>query len=366
MNKILSLHIYVNKEREMILVSNKITKEGYRLASEPYTMLESEEWDKVGICIKNMMKKIMENPIVDSTAETADVMKKICGKKSFKQFSKNNICIAVRFNVQENTYIISNMPRLSDGSYGVRKNTISQQYSSKYECGCDGGQIKKNFLKAYAEANRYLYAIGELKEPDIDFEFGHKATWIAVKDISLDFVLDSGRIANVEYTSWKKGLDTVENAGNKIFISGPYEGWLVIAGKVLPDLTRPQEVINLLKELSCSRNEICYFCSYETVGLYGFARMLGGEVDRMYGYLGESGHICVNMGKRSQAEQELLLNFADKDEGLFADGYDDISEEDILKIASKWCVNPESLVGTKEKACFIADFLVSIIDDHKK
>ncbi len=356
MNKILSLHIYVDKEREMILVPNKITQEGYRLASEPYIVLKSEEWDKVGVCVKDIMRKIMENPITDRTTETADVMKKICGKKSFKQFSKNNICIVVRFNVQENTYMISNMPRLSDGSYGVRKNTISQQYSTKYECGCDDEQIKKNFLKAYAEAHQYLYAMGELKEPDIDFDFGQKTTWIAVKDVPLDSVLDSNRVANVEYTSWKNGLDTVENAGNKIFISGPYNEWIVIVGKILPDLTNPQEVISLLKELNCGIKEICYFCFHETVGLYGFARMFGEKIDRMYGYLGEAGHICANIGEKSQAEQELSLNFADKDEVLFADGYDDISEEDILKIASKWCVNPESLVGTKEKPCFIADY----------
>lgn len=327
-------------------------------ATEPYRIYGAEEVNCINSHIKKMMAEIAIAPIIVDASKTPSVMKKICGKKSYTQFTKEHICVDVGYNVQENTYIISNAPRLSDGSYGVQKNTISQQYSTEFVCSCDDDdQVRKNFLKAYAEAQKYLYAIGKSKEPAIDFEFGHKTTWIAVKDVSINYILDNKRYANIEQTSWDKGLDVVENDNKKVFIAGPCDSWIIIVGRSLPDPTKPQRIINLLKELSCSLKEICYFAAHSTVGCYGFARMFEGKIDRMYGYSGEIGHVCANMGQKSQAEQELCLNLAENDEILSEGKYDDVCEEDILKIASIWCIKPEKLIGAREKNCYIADFL---------
>lgn len=360
MNNILMLSIYVDKNGNMIFVPCKKTEAGFRRASEPYRLYEAEEIKNVDMHIKNIMDEIAINPLAEISPETPSVMKKICGKKSYKQFTKEHINIDVIYDVQEDRYIISNVPRLTDGSYGVQKNSISQQYSSKFECSGDNNiQMKINFFKACAEAQNYLYAMGELKEPNIDYNFGHKKTWIAVKDVSLNFIVDNYKIVNVEKTSWEKGLYTMENDSKKVFISGPYSGWVIIASKEFPEITNSQEVVKLLKELSGGIKEICYFSSHETVGLYGFARMFGGEVDRMYGYLGETGHVCVNMGEKSIAEQELSLSFADDDEALTSETYNDISEEDIFNIAKKWCIESMNLYETKEKSSYVGDFLGS-------
>lgn len=358
MSDILMLSIYVDKNGKMIFVPCKMTVAGYRRTTEPYRIYEAEEVNCIDSYIKEMMDEIAIDPIIVDGSNAPSVMKKICGKKSFTKFSKEHICIDVRYDVQEKTYIISNSPRLSDGSYGVRKNTISQQYSSEFICNCDDDeQVRKNFLKAYIEAQNYLYAIGESKEPAIDFEFCHKTTWIAVKNISIDYILENRRFVNIEQLSWSKGLDIVENDNKKAFITGPCDSWIIIVGKNLPAPTKPQSVINLLKELSCDLKEICYFSAHETVGLYGFARMFEGKIDRMYGFSGEIGHICVNMGQKSWAEQELCLNLAENDEVLSEGKYDDICEEDILKIASIWGIKPEKIIGAREKSCYIADFL---------
>ncbi len=168
MSSILLLSIYIDKNRKMIFVPSKKTKAGFRRASEPYIVYEAEEVNNVELHIKNIMKEIALHPIADEDSLKTSVMKKICGKKSYNQFTKEHINIDVLYNVQENVYTISNVPRLADGSYGVRKNTLSQQYATEFKCnGNDDEQIRKNFLKAYAEAQSYLYEIGELKEQDI-------------------------------------------------------------------------------------------------------------------------------------------------------------------------------------------------------
>ena len=63
------------------------------------------------------------------------------------------------------------------------------------------------------------------------------------------------------------------------------------------------------------------------------------------------------MGQKSRAEQELGLNLAENDEDLSEGKYDDICEEDVLKIASIWGIKPEKIIGAREKNCYIADFL---------
>lgn len=357
MNDILLLSIYLDKSRNMIFVPCKKTEAGFRLASEPYRSYGAEEIKNIDAHIKNMMDEIAQNPIAENSLQTSNVMKKICGKKSYKQFTREHINIDVSYDVQENRYRISNEPRLSDGSYGVRRNSISERYSSKYECsGDENDQIREIFLKAYAEAQNYLYEIGELNEPAVDFVFGHKTKWIAVRDVSSEFIIGNDKFANAEKTSWMTGLYTAENDNKKVFIFDLYNGWTIVVGKILVDITEPQAVIDLLRELSGGIKEICYFSAHDAVGVYGFARMLEGNIDRMYGYSGETGHVCINMGERSQAEQELSLNFANNNELLSTEEYDDISEEAVLKIASKWGIELENLVETKTKNFYIADF----------
>ena len=55
---------------------------------------------------------------------------------------------------------VYNLPRLSNGAYGVEKDTISEEYSIKYVSETEKDLVQENFLKAYLDAQRYLEAIG--------------------------------------------------------------------------------------------------------------------------------------------------------------------------------------------------------------
>ena len=55
---------------------------------------------------------------------------------------------------------VSNNPRLSDGSYGVEKGTLSEKYSIEYTSEDSIASIQANFLKAYKDAEAYLKEIG--------------------------------------------------------------------------------------------------------------------------------------------------------------------------------------------------------------
>ena len=125
---------------------------------EPYKKLGYAEWENVAQYCIELLKEISENPVTEATK--SDVFKKISGGRGFKQFTKKHICINVEYNIDDKMVTVSNNPRLSDGSYGVEKGTLSEKYSIEYTSEDSIASIQANFLKAYKDAEAYLKEIG--------------------------------------------------------------------------------------------------------------------------------------------------------------------------------------------------------------
>ena len=155
----LFMTVYIDKNRDMILVAKKECKAGFAIASEPYMNVGNGEWENVSGYIFDIINEIAKQPLAEDTK--SNVMKAVCKGKSYKQFTQKHICIQVEYKKSEKKYIISNWPRLRDGSYGSNKGTLSEKYSIKYSCPEDMALIQENFLKAYADALEYLKETGE-------------------------------------------------------------------------------------------------------------------------------------------------------------------------------------------------------------
>lgn len=155
----LQMCIFIDKNKDMIFVAEKETGEGLIAASEPYEYVDCDEWENVSAHIIEMINEIAKQPLTEGSG--TNVMKTICKGKGFKQFTKKHICIDAVYKISEKKYIISNSPRLRDGSYGIDKGTLSEKYSTNYSSPCDTALIQENFLKAYADAVQYLKEIGD-------------------------------------------------------------------------------------------------------------------------------------------------------------------------------------------------------------
>lgn len=191
----------------------------------------------------------------------------------------------------------------------------------------------------------------------IDYSFGYKNTWFAIKNTDVCSILSVfSNLANICEISWKEGILEEENSRDKVFISGLYEGWSFLIGKGLCNPSQIKDLINLLLELGKMAEEVCYFSSYRTVETYGFAKVIQGKIIRLYCYSGEKGCIYKNMGEKTDAEKELELNFATNEDELFEEGFDEIGEDDILRLAGQLALNPELLIGMEERKSIIADF----------
>lgn len=192
----------------------------------------------------------------------------------------------------------------------------------------------------------------------INYSFGYKSTWFAIKNTDIFSKLSIlYKITDVCDISWGNGLLEVEHSNSKIFISGPYEGWYFLISKGLCDPSQTEDIITLLLKFGKISEEVCYFSSYRTVETYGFAKAIRGQVIRMYCYSGESGCIYKNIGEKTDAEKELGLNFASNNDELFEDGFSQIDEDDILMLAEKLSLSPELLIGMEERKSVIGVIL---------
>ena len=190
----------------------------------------------------------------------------------------------------------------------------------------------------------------------INYCFGYKITWFAIKGAEIDTILKKcPNLNNAAKTTWEDGLLEIEQSYTKAFLSGPYKGWTFLAGIGLCEPSQTEALIELLLKLGEIAEEVCYFTSHRTVDVYCFARVCQGEIIRLYCYSGEIGHIYKNIGERTEAEKKLLLSFATRDEDLYEEGFDEIDEDYILELAGQWSLDPESLIGEEEQENVIVE-----------
>lgn len=152
------VQVFIDKNKDMILLPYKLCKFGYAVAVKPYRKVNNAEWENVSKKIIELLQEISKQPRTELTETT--VMKEICGNKGFKQFSKKHICIEVKYTADEEKYSISNQPRLTDGSYGTEKNSVSEKFCIEHISMGNIDLIQENFLKAYHDAKQYLQEIG--------------------------------------------------------------------------------------------------------------------------------------------------------------------------------------------------------------
>ena len=158
MNEWIRISVYIDKSKNIILVSYKLSEAGFRAATEPIIQADSKEWDDISRYILNLLDEISKKPLAGENRSRA--LDKIYGSRGFKQFSKRYICIAVLQNLSDHKITVYNLPRLSNGAYGVEKDTISEEHSIKYVSEAEKDLVQENFLKAYLDAQRYLETIG--------------------------------------------------------------------------------------------------------------------------------------------------------------------------------------------------------------
>jgi hypothetical protein len=141
--------------------------------------------------------------------------------------------------------------------------------------------------------------------------------------------------------NWAAGLAEVAAQGT--FVSPPVAGLVLVTGADLRRHSDPeQDLLPLLERLSRQFGNVCWFASDSDGDVHGWARAVGGAVERAYAYVGDRGH-QLWVGEVTAHEHAL---------GCFVDDPRDQSDDEVKwwpdratvhALAAAWAIDPDRL-----------------------
>jgi hypothetical protein len=170
--------------------------------------------------------------------------------------------------------------------------------------------------------------------------FGHKQAWLAVRDTDPGSVMASLDVRDLGTVSWRTGIDLAYLTDDRLVFTPPLSGardatWLLVTGRWLLGPRSTVDVTSLSESLE---TEVQSFATYRVGELHRWERAVDGVCVRAFGYLGESGQVTEWRGDPDEAERAI---------GIPPELHEDtdvlVSEDDVLRLAGAWSVNPTAL-----------------------
>jgi hypothetical protein len=182
--------------------------------------------------------------------------------------------------------------------------------------------------------------------------FGYKCAWMAVRSEQPSEVMDATRLRQDRRVGWAEGIAAAYHDG--IFVSPPVDGWVFVVGFSLlgpGDEAHSDWMRALITAPSRELDTIVqYFGSYRVPEYHAWAEAESGKLVRAYAYVGERMETLGDYGEKTPGEVELGLNFFDErspearnDEYWERKDLRDPNEEDVMAVAGKWSINPQTL-----------------------
>jgi len=174
--------------------------------------------------------------------------------------------------------------------------------------------------------------------------FDQPARWLAVKCNDPALVQAALNLHHPTPCSWEEGLS--EAREDKLFISPPISGWVLVAGSGLPGLfENVDECFLFLCELSRKLGQVQFFSASRIVHHHAWVRMDRGRVFRAYAWAGET---LWNQGPVTTAEKDLDLRcFAYGSEQSAFSVREELAanSEKIGQLAARWSFDPATLAA---------------------
>jgi hypothetical protein len=174
--------------------------------------------------------------------------------------------------------------------------------------------------------------------------------WLAVKSRSLLKVQSALGLHNVKPCSLAEGMA----GGEKLFISPPINGWILVMGAGLPEPSDDVDVcFRFVMNLSRKLGEVQLFNSSRVVQDHAWVFADRGQVVRAYAWAGKT---IWKQGLRTSAEKELDLRCFDYTEASERNFFSDsdviaANVEKVHLLAARWSLDPacidERFLGTE-------------------
>jgi hypothetical protein len=177
---------------------------------------------------------------------------------------------------------------------------------------------------------------------DVMVGFGGKQAWLAVRDGDPARILQALGLRDLGEVRWRDGIDLVHLTDNRVAITPPLPGardtrWVLVAGRYL---LRPDVVTDVIGLSQSLRTEVQFFATHRVTEMHRWQRAADGVLARTFGYVGQTGEVTSWHGDPDPAERAAGLPAAlDEDTSVL------VSEQDVLRVANAWSLDPTTLTG---------------------
>lgn len=174
--------------------------------------------------------------------------------------------------------------------------------------------------------------------------FRQPCRWLAVRCTNPALVQDALGLHEPTPCGWIEGITQL--AEDRLFISPPVQGWVLVLGHALPlpedDVDR---LFHALREFSHKLGEVQYFAVNRVVDHHTWVKLVDGRVRRAYSWADET---LWNDGEKTDAEKRLGMQCLDYGESrdhqpvLFGAATRPNAEK-IFSLAARWSVDPSAI-----------------------
>lgn len=179
--------------------------------------------------------------------------------------------------------------------------------------------------------------------------FPRPACWLAVKSRNVLAVKSALGLHNAKPCSWTDAL--VED--QKLFISPPVKGWILVMGSGLPEPSDDVDVcFRFLIKLSRCLGQVQFFSASRILNHHAWVKADAGRIVRAYAWAGVT---LWHQGKRTPAERDLGLRCFDYTETHARVSFNQpdpcyLNAEKVPLLAARWSLDPGRLDATSLEA----------------
>ncbi len=172
--------------------------------------------------------------------------------------------------------------------------------------------------------------------------FEQPSRWLAVKAAKSAVVQAALNLHRPTPCSWEEGL--AEARQDKLFISPPISGWVLVVGPGLPEPAEDVDVCyRFLADLSRKLGHLQFFSVSRVVNYHCWALLEKGQIYRAYSWAGET---LWNQGPVTAAEKELqmlCLPYGGEQNPFALREALAANSEKVNQLAARWSVDPAAV-----------------------
>ena len=170
--------------------------------------------------------------------------------------------------------------------------------------------------------------------------FGGKQAWLAIRDGEPAAVSSALGLRDLGEVPWRDGIDLAYLTDDRVALTPALPGidgtrWVLAVGR---RLLRPDAGVDVTDLSARLHTEVQFFATHRVTELHRWQRAVDGVLIRAFGYVGQIGEVTSWHGDPDDAERSAGLPAVLDDDATVL-----VSEQDVLRVAHAWSIDPSGL-----------------------